>query len=84
MGSGSNSGFWLCGGHPNVIRTPTQTKTTGDWMVQAGEREEKRKEESEDFYVRKKQGRERVREQRRKKKNWSLGGMKVVRLQRDE
>lgn len=36
VGSGRNSGFWLCGGHPNVIHTPTQTKTTGAWMVRAG------------------------------------------------
>lgn len=36
VGSGSNSAFWLCGGHPNVIHTPTQTKTTGDWMIQGG------------------------------------------------
>lgn len=75
MGSGSNSGFWLCGGHPNVIHTPTQTKTTGDWMVRAGN--EKRVRIFSFFF---KSEQERDVGAETKEKKWSLGGNKVMSL----
>lgn len=76
VGSGSNSGFWLCGGHPNVIHTPTQTETTGDWTVQACNEKRVRTNGRERDGMRKGVGEE--------EKKWSLGEKKVMRLEADE